>query len=62
MNRTYGVIKLFQQNVRIIERPVRKDIHFTGLKYAKAAEFVIQFVDIADLLPKIVNGNTACDL
>jgi len=31
MNRAYGVIKLFQQIVRIVESPVRKNINFTGL-------------------------------
>jgi hypothetical protein len=46
----------------LVERSIRQDIHLTRLEYAKAAKFAVEFVDISDLLPKIVQGNAARDL
>src|SRR6185369_8795051 len=62
MDRAYRVIKLSKQIVRIIESPIREDIHFTGLQHAKAPQFAVELVDITELLPKVVNGNTARNL
>jgi len=45
-----GVIEFLQQNIRIIQRSVLKNIRFRGLQNPDAVRLRVQLVNIADLL------------
>ena len=53
MNRANGVIQLFQQIFGIVQWPVQKNVDLGRFQNADPVDPLIEFVDKADLFPKL---------
>ena len=62
MHGANGVVEFPQEIIRIIERAVSVYVDLSGLQNPDTNQMPIQFVDEANLLPQIFDGNTSRDL
>src|SRR4051812_25370520 len=61
VNGANGVVEFGQKVVGIIETAVDEDIDLGRFKNANSLNSGVEFVDIADLLPEVLNGDTTRD-